>query len=280
MIRKLLITELVISLWVVNPARADYYSDSHTGWWWYERDTPLEEKKVPKETEKADPENEGKTYPSLSLYTEERLFDMDPGEFQKIMDGFRAKAIRWPTEGNVTEYYRVSEIARKKALAFTNTSEYVWQKHPELSTVADYPTNTPGMQAKYGMEKEERERVLEENRDDFALVMFVRPGCEFCDEELKIIKWFTETTGWVVKEVDISRQPELARRFGVTITPSLILIQKGNKEYMPVSAGVATANEIEDKAYRTVRLLKKEISPDEYSLYEFQRGGSYDVNRR
>jgi conjugal transfer pilus assembly protein TraF len=119
-----------------------------------------------------------------------------------------------------------------------------------------------------------------ENRDEFALVMFVRPGCEFCEEERKIVKWFTNTTGWIVKEVDITRQPELANRFGVTITPSLILIQKGNKEYMPVSAGVAAANEIEEKTYRTVRLLKKEITPEEYSLYEFQRGGSYDVNPR
>ena len=280
MIRKLMLTGLIISLWTVNPAWADYYSESHKGWWWYDRDTHLEEKDEPQEKEKAAPKKEQKTYPSLSVYTEEHLWDMDPEDFLKIMDGFRAKAIRWPTDVNVTEYYKVSEIARKKALAFTNTSQYVWQKYPELSTVADYPTNVPGMQAKYGMEKVEQHKVLQENRDDFALVMFVRPGCQYCDEERKIIKWFTDTTGWVVKEVDISRQPDLAERFGVTIAPSLILIQKGNKEYMPVSAGVAAANEIEDKAYRTVRLLKKEITPEEYSLYEFQRGGSYDVNRR
>jgi conjugal transfer pilus assembly protein TraF len=280
MLRKLAIAGVATVLLTGNPARADYYSDSHTGWWWYERDIPLNEKKDQKEIEKISPEKQEKAYPSLSEYKEEQLFDMDPEEFRKILDGFRAKAIRWPTELNVTDYYRVSEIARKKSLAFTNTSEYVWQIHPELSTVADYPTNVPGMQAKYGMEREESQRSLRENRDDFALVMFVRAGCEFCDEERKIIKWFTDTTGWVVKEVDISKHPDLADRFGVTITPSLILIQKGSKEYMPVAAGIASANEIEDKAYHTVRLLKKEISPEEYSLYEFQRGSSYDVNRR
>jgi conjugal transfer pilus assembly protein TraF len=278
MTRKLIITGLVL-LWIVNPAWAeDYYSDSQHGWWWYERDKPLEEKKESPEKEKTFPKKEEKTYPSLSVYPEERLWDMDPEEFEKVFVEFRAKAIRWPTEVNVTEYYKVSEIARRKALAFTNTSELVWQIHPELSTIADYPTNTPGMQAKYGMEKGEQERVLQENRDDFALVMFVRPGCQYCEEERKILKWFTSSTGWVVKEVDISQQPDLANRFGVTITPTLILIQKGNREYMPVSAGVAAANEIEEKTYRTVRYLKKEITPEEYSLYEFQRGGSYDVN--
>jgi conjugal transfer pilus assembly protein TraF len=279
MIRKYIIAGLVILLWYVSPARAeDYYSDSQHGWWWYERDKPLEENKEAKQ--KATSQNEEKTYPSLSVYPEARLWDMDPEEFQKTFDGFRAKAIRWPTEENVTEYYKVSDIARRKALAFTNSSQYVWQIHPELSTIADYPTNTPGMQAKYGMEQEEQARVLQENRDDFALVMFVRPGCDFCAEQRKIVKWFTDTTGWMVKEVDITQQPDLASQFGVSITPTMILIHKGSKEYMPVSAGVITATEIEDKAYRTVRLLKKEITPEEYSLYEFQRGGSFDVNRR
>jgi conjugal transfer pilus assembly protein TraF len=177
MLRELAMAGVATFLLTGNPARADYYSDSHTGWWWYERDAPHGEKKDQKEIGKGSFEKQEKAYPSLSEYKEEQLFDMDPEEFRKILDGFRAKAIRWPTEPNVTDYYRVSEIARKKSLAFTNTSEYVWQIHPELSTVADYPTNVPGMQAKYGMEREESKRVLRENRDDFALVMFVRAGC-------------------------------------------------------------------------------------------------------
>ena len=64
------------------------------------------------------------------------------------------------------------------------------------------------------------------------------------------------------------------------ITPTLILIQKGNQDYLPVSAGVISADEIEDKAYRAVRLLKGDISPEEYSLYEFQKGGGFDVKKR
>ena len=74
--------------------------------------------------------------------------------------------------------------------------------------------------------------------------------------------------------------PGLAAKFSVEITPTLILIQKGNQDYLPVSAGVISADEIEDKAYRAVRLLKGDISPEEYSLYEFQKGGSFDVKKR
>jgi len=40
---------------------------------------------------------------------------------------------------------------------------------------------------------------------------------------------------------------------------------------------VASLAEIEEKLYRGIRLLKNEITPEEYSLYEFQRGGAFDV---
>jgi conjugal transfer pilus assembly protein TraF len=127
---------------------------------------------------------------------------------------------------------------------------------------------------------EERQRTLRDNRDDFALIYFQRPDCSYCDEQAHILDWFTGESGWTVKRVNTRENPGLAAKFNVEITPTLILIQKGNQEYLPVSAGVISADEIEDKAYRAVRLLKGEISPEEYSLYEFQKGGAFDVKKR
>ena len=82
---------------------------------------------------------------------------------------------------------------------------------------------------------------------------------------------------WQVKRIDINENPQLEQRFGITITPSLLLIYKGSQDYIPVSSGVASMAEIEEKIYRGMRLLNGEITPEEYSLYEFQRGGSFDV---
>lgn len=267
---------LVIAL--SSAVNADYYSDSKQGWWWYDRDKKQEEtaeEKAPDEAPKQ--QKKAKKYPSLKEYTYEQVWDMDPAEFQELFDGFRAKAVRRPTEANVKEYYQVSEIARKKALAFTNTSDYVWQKYPELSVKADYPITPPGMIAKSSMEKKERKQVLQQNRDNFALVVFTKPGCSYCEAEDKILKWFSSNTGWVVKHVDISRQPGMAARFGITITPTLIMIQKGNQDFTPISAGVVTAEELEDRTYRTVRLMRGDTTPDQYSLHEFQRGGGFDT---
>lgn len=268
---------------------ADFNPNSGHGYWWYERDAEQEEQSQ-EESPEAEPEPKKevepeakpkqKQYPSLSEYTYDQMWDMDPKEFQQLFDEFRAKAIRQPTEDNVKEYYQVSELARKKALAFANASEFVWQKYPELSTKADYPITVPGNQAKLAMETEERKHVLQQNREEFALVVMTKPGCGYCNAQQKILKWFTGNTGWVVKTVDISRQPEFGRKFGITTTPSLIMIQKGNQGYMPISAGVASVDEIERKTYYAIRYLKGQTSPQDFSLYDFQTGGGFDVNKR
>lgn len=280
---------LLIVMAVATPSHADFNPNSGHGYWWYERDavpepqpqedTP-ETSPEPKKEVKPEPKPKQKQYPSLSDYTYDQIWDMDPEDFQQLFDRFRAKAIRQPSEDNVKEYYQISEIARKKALAFSNASEFVWQKYPELTTKADYPITVPGNQAKQAMETTERRRVLQQNRDEFALVVMTKPGCGYCDAQAKILKWFTGSTGWVVKTVDISRQPEFARKFGITTTPSLIMIQKGNQGYMPVSAGVASVDEIERKTYYAIRYLKGQTTPQDYSLYDFQTGGGFDVNKR
>jgi len=255
-------------------ASAGYYTDSATGWWWYQKEP---EKQAEKPVRKKKPV---KPVPSLKDYTYEQIWEMHPDQFQEYAEALKKKAVQKPSEENVKEYFEVQEIARKKALAFSNVAQFVWQKYPELTTKKDYPITTPGNLARISQINEERQRILRDNREDFALIYFQRPDCSYCDEQSRILDWFTNETGWTVKKVNISENPGLAAKFSVEITPTLILIQKGNQDYLPVSAGVISADEIEDKAYRAVRLLKGDISPEEYSLYEFQKGGGFDVRKR
>ena len=72
----------------------------------------------------------------------------------------------------------------------------------------------------------------------------------------------------------------MAAQFQVSITPTIIIIQRGGTNYMPVSAGVASVAEIEDGTYRAIRALKGETSPENFDMYEFQRGGGFDPSAR
>jgi conjugal transfer pilus assembly protein TraF len=258
---------------ITATANAGYYNDSAKGWWWYKKEPE-------KQTNNTGKTKSSKREPSIKDYTYEQIWDMHPDQFQEFAEALKKKAVQKPSEENVKDYFEVQEIARKKALAFSNVAQFVWQKYPELTTKKDYPITTPGNLARISQINEERQRILRDNRDDFALIYFQRPDCSYCDEQSRILDWFTNETGWTVKRVNISENPGLAAKFSVEITPTLILIQKGNQDYLPVSAGVISADEIEDKSYRAVRLLKGDISPEEYSLYEFQKGGSFDVKKR
>ncbi len=248
-----------------------YYGDVKRGWWWYEK-IPLEKKEPEKKAEDGK-----KRSPRLSDYAMEELWSMHPDDFQAVLMAFQKKAVQVPSENNVREYYVVQDIARRKSLAFANASAAVMQKYPDLSVAADYPITAPGRNAAVSQRTEEIESRIRGAREEFALIYFSSAGCPYCAEEGSILGRFVEKYGWDIREIDAEREPAVSSVFGIETTPTLLLVYRGNSDHITVSAGVASLAEIEEKLYRGIRLLKNEITPEEYSLYEFQRGGAFDV---
>jgi conjugal transfer pilus assembly protein TraF len=248
-----------------------YYRDAKRGWWWYEK-IPLEKKGPEKKAA------DGKKHsPRLSDYAMEELWSMHPDDFQAVLMAFQKKAVQVPSENNVREYYVVQDIARRKSLAFANASAAVMQKYPDLSVATDYPITAPGRNAAVSQRTEEVESRIRSAREEFALIYFSSTGCPYCAEEGSIIGRFIEKYGWDIREIDAEREPAVCSVFGIETTPTLLLVYRGSSDHITVSAGVMSLAEIEEKLYRGIRLLKNEITPDEYSLYEFQRGGAFDV---
>lgn len=245
---------------------AVYGGESRRGWWWYEDPPKQEEKKEPEEKEAG----------RLPSYTPQELWSLHPDAFQEYAEAVKKEAVRDPSEGKVRSYYQVQEVARKKALAFANASEYVWQKYPELTVAKDYPVASPGRNALTRRQVEEREEVIRSAREDFALLYFHSGSCPFCVEQDAILGYLLDRFGWTVKRIDVDREPAAAERFGIATTPALLLIHRGSPDYLPVSAGVASASEIEEKLFRGIRLLRGDVGPEDFNLYEFQRGGGFD----
>jgi conjugal transfer pilus assembly protein TraF len=154
-----------------NGKTQDYYKDIRHGWWWYEKEP---EKSRDNKDEKRDDSGQRKL-PSLKDYSKEQLWNMHPDDFKLLRDEFLKKAVQAPTEENVREFYIVNDIARRKALAFTNVTGYVMQKYPDLSVNKDYPVAVPGMNALTKQKTEEIERVIRSEQDDFGLLYFHSP---------------------------------------------------------------------------------------------------------
>ena len=251
-----------------------YYTESKRGWWWYE---VLPEKTEEKKDE--EPKAVKRKLPSLSDYTKEELWNMHPDDFQALLMEFQKKAVMSPTVSNVREYYVIQDIARRKSLTFANVSSFVMQKYPELSLKADYPITQPGRVAKVSQQNADVEQKIKSSRDDFALLYFYSPECPYCKAQNGILEYFVNKYQWQIKKIDINRDPNAAARFDVQTVPYILLIYKYSKDYMPVSVGVVSLGEMEGRLYRGIRLLSGEVTPEEYSLYEFQKGGGFDTQK-
>jgi conjugal transfer pilus assembly protein TraF len=246
-----------------------FYQDAKKGWFWYEA-TLLEAK------EEQVQESMPKPLPSLTDYSTEQLWDMHPDDFQALLMEFQKKAVQRPTEGNVHEYLTMQDLARRKAAAYANVASYVIQKYADLDVGREYPVAAPGVIARVKMQKDEVTATIRDAAVDHALLFFVSPGCSYCEEQQQILRYFTDRYGWQIKEIDVDAKPEIAARFGIQTTPTLLLIAKNRSDYIPVASGVVALDELERSLYRSIRLLNGQITPQEYSVYDFQKGGGLD----
>jgi conjugal transfer pilus assembly protein TraF len=248
-----------------------FYQDRKKGWYWYEKEAVK-----PKKPKPEFPAN--RRLPKLSDYTYQQLWNMYPDDFQALLNTFMKKAVQHPTEENVLEYLTMQDIARRKALAYTSVMSYVGQKYPQFSSKTVYPITAPGQAAVVSMRTREQERTIESGRSQFALIMFTREGCDFCEAQKSILAYFVHKYGWPVRMIDIEQNPNMAARFNITMTPTIILVDKNSRDYMPVSAGVISMSELSLKLYRTIRYLRGEITPQQWFMHDFERGTTNDTN--
>jgi len=260
----------LLLLVLVQSGQAKAENKPDRGFWWYE--TP------PKEEAKKDkPETPQPTVPE---YTTEELMTMDADKLKGYYETVTKEAVRLPTEENVTRSYRVLDVIRRKTRAFMNVSEMVWQKNPALTTARDNPITSPGRRAMTRVKGDERQQELAAARTRYALLYFRSDSCSFCEAQDQIMPYLVSRIGWQVKPIDIDANAQLATRLGVDTTPSLVLIRKGSQDFFPVTAGVASVEEIEQHLFRAVRLIEGATSPENFNLYDFQKGGGYDVQAR
>ena len=247
-----------------------FYNDTKHGWFWYE-DPPVSR---PKDDIK---KSSIRKKVSLQNFTIDELWDMYPDDFQKLLNRLQKKAVQRPTETNIMEYLTMQDIARRKALAYTSASMYVTQKNSALFNGNQvYPTSAPGIITRVQMQQREIAKTLSKASANHALLFFVNPGCRYCQKQQQILAFFTDKYNWQIKTVDISKNHNAAARFNISTTPTLLLIKKGQENYMTVSTGVIALSELERKLYRAIRYLSGNTRGDTFLLYDFEKKTTLD----
>ncbi len=246
-----------------------WYDDSKRGWFWYE--DPVEE--VAEEEIEEDPR-----WPNMADYTTKELWEMYPDDFQALIKLFRKKAVQTDTVADVKDYMKMQDIARRKAAVFANVATYVVQQTPQFNVLAAHPMNVPGNIERVRRDKSEVTGVLAQNPNDFALLVFERDNCSYCERQKNVLTYFQSRHHWNVKHINISRNPEMGERFGISITPTILLVVNGNQDYFPVSMGIATRPAIERGVVRGIAQLNGTNTPQQYTRPQHLQNGPLDYS--
>lgn len=104
---------------------------------------------------------------------------------------------------------------------------------------------------------EQINHALVSNRNDYALLYFVQPGCVYCQHQMPIINEFQNQTGWYVKTIDIIATPDVRSKFNINGTPVIVLIKKnaGANNWQTVSIGYSPLNTLRADVYKIIRLF-------------------------
>jgi conjugal transfer pilus assembly protein TraF len=247
-------------------------ADEKRGFWW---------KKAPPPPEAESEQGGTEQYPDLPPPPPEAELDkLHPKQVEQLIGDYRAYAVWKNTPEHVEWYFQLQDFARRKAVAFMNTTELVMLTRSDLNVNTQYPATTPGRDARVRMREESINRRLASDRSAAAIVLLTRQGCEYCEAQRSALKYFQEKHGWEIKEVDIGENPQVAARFATDYVPTTVVIFRGSDEWRPVAVGVESVPRIEEGIYRSLRLHAGETTPEQYTVKEEEDGGVFDPTRR
>ncbi len=241
----------------------------YKGWFWYQN--------PPKKVKTKKQEQESKNF-ITKTYTYKQLWNMYPDKFKKILNLALKQAVQYPTVVNVKQYMILQDIARRKAYAYSNVVDYIAQTDPTLNLHKDYPENDPGIHMRTGLINYDVSQALKNNINDYALLFFYEPGCQYCEIQSQIMKYLQDEDGWRIMPINITTHAMQAARFNVQTVPEIILIHKGSSQWIPVASGVTTVDTVEKNIYRGIMYFEGKISPQNWSMYQFQKSGGFNVN--
>lgn len=270
---KTVISLILSALYVYGPAHASIgqsvEKNPKHGLFWYETPKKPEEKK------------EEEKHPRPVVPSSEEMFKMHPKDIEALLDETRDYAVYKLSPDAVLDYYKVQDVARRKAAAYTNLTGYVMLENPQYNAAQDYPITNPGTAEK----KRERDLSvsanLAKNNNEYALFFFTEPDCGLCVQQSHILENYQRETGWYVKQIDIKAHPEARARFRIDRAPVTVLIKKDTPDkWMPVSVGVDSLDSLRTSIYNMTRVLNGDTDPRQFFTSEQQQGGFFDPLKR
>jgi conjugal transfer pilus assembly protein TraF len=235
------------------------------GYWWYEAPKPAPETR----------EEDVLVKPVIPPMAE--LASWTPPRIRKLIEAQRDYAATVLTVDSVADFWRLQDFARRKARAFAGVTQLAMLQNPELNSKSANPM-VGDARAEMTAEKDAiRRAYLRRKASEFALVMFSRSTCGYCRVQWPIIQRFQEDMGWQVTLMDVEQRPDVGQRFGVSITPTTMVIRRGSQQRMVIASGIEAYPNLAQMAYQAVRLLSGDIRPEQFMTGPGEEDGFFDA---
>jgi conjugal transfer pilus assembly protein TraF len=247
-----------------NIDKPAYTKPQKTGFYWYDDQTVKPPKEITNEYIDIPPQNMQTETEIQTKLTYNQLWVMHPDTFAKELDSRQKLAIQFPNVENVYSYLEVQDVAKRKSVAFAGVMGYVSQLNPQFNGEDSYPLNVPGQNIYRSEKKSEEDDYLNNVKEEFALLVFNSEGCKYCEAQDPILDMFYASHGWNIKKIDINKYSEIASKYSITQTPSIILISRDTGKGFPLTSGLITLPELKERIFRSVRMLKGEIEPEQW----------------
>lgn len=247
--------------------------ERHEEGWWYKKEERL---KKPKERENNEvPINS--LYPSLMEQVSNPIERLE--KLQQELEKAQALAVLQPTPTNIERFHKINHLIQNKSEYFADAwRRLVWQ-NPQLDPGIHRPSSGQGTFAwatNYNKTKEEHLSAL---ADSHALVYFFEHECPYCTAQSPIVKMFAKRHGLYVRALSRDGTPTphwpnaeysatLNQEFNIEYVPALFLVQPSTGSIVPISYGLVSLDEIENRIYALTKLPTGQMT---YSPYKATR---------
>lgn len=246
-ILRLLIILFYFSAESTIAAESGFFTDHAQGWHWYENNDALEKNETQKTISST------AQIKQLRAEVEEKL----------------NRAVLNPTQENVANYIRLQNQLSQQATRFSQAWESVLVSYPNLDYRLEHPTNQYAQQVYRDSQRQIDQLAIKDFAQNHGLFFFVNSSCPFCHAFAPTVKTVAERYGLSVLVISLDGQgiPEypkvlpnngIAERLDVRGVPALYAVDGDKEQARPLSYGLISAAELEEKIGELARNVQKE----------------------
>jgi len=240
--------------------RSGFYEDKDRGWYKYEVVAKDDEDGLDNLTEM------DKKYRLVKPEVDwNRVDTMHPDEFAKVLEEVENYAMSYRSLKTFDDYAKLRSIAINRSIEFANIGSLWAQLNPTDSNESWYPMSGYGRSSYQIAVSDIKTDYIRANKDNFGLLYFYRTNCPYCVKQTPVIEYYEEKNGWDVIYINADTSRESLIKFNIQTVPTMVLVDRASEKWLPLTVGLHTLDEIEDRVYRTIRYIKGDTNEKDFN---------------